>query len=110
MIQTPQLAPQPLPVATPPQAPAPAFKIGPEITDALQKIAAGFSGPAGRQAVDKNSPEYKQAVMQQLAATGPMGAIGATMQSIGDDYKKAQKQKQADMAAWMPVVTPEPQG
>jgi hypothetical protein len=107
MMQMPKM-PGPMPVGQPqPQAVSPQMmQIGPEISQALQTIAQqlqqGQQPGAPGMPVDRNSPEYKQAMMQQLASTGPMGAVGSVMQQWGD---ARQKQQQADMSAWMPVVT-----
>jgi hypothetical protein len=92
------------------------LSIGPEAGAMLKQIVSGIAGmngaPGAGKPVDKNSPEYKQAVMQQLAAGTPMGAIGSALSTANGAYLKNQQkqadmaaQKQTDMNAWMPVVT-----
>lgn len=109
MMNNPQLTPfgagQPQPQQ--PAAPAPnpqLMQIGPQVSQALQSIAQNLQQqptmPNGMP-IDRQSPEYKQAMMQQLASTGSMGAAGAAMQMIGD----ARNKQQADLNAWMPTVT-----
>jgi hypothetical protein len=92
---------------SPQQPGAPMVQISPQVSDALKTIAQGMQSyqqqppMLGQMPIDKNSPQYKQAMMQQLASTGPMGAIGSVIQQMGD----AQRARQADANAWMPTVT-----
>lgn len=100
-------APMMVTQARPSMAPPPeALTIGPQISQALKaltdqikanpQIAGGLQMP-----IDRASPEYKQAMLQQLASTGPMGAVGSVLHQWGD----ARKKQAAEVAAWAPTVT-----
>jgi hypothetical protein len=66
---------------------------------ALNPQAHAQTGVDGKP-VDKDSPEYKAALMQQLASTGPVGAMGSVGLTAANLYKDKQAQQ-----AWAPTVT-----